>query len=77
MINRLLIPLTVFVALNTGWLLREEIDVVDDIIASRVCFIQIGNKTIKAYPISKKNELWDSEEHLFQTDLEFNILEEV
>lgn len=62
--------------LNTGWLLREEIDVVDDIIASRVCFIQIGNKTIKAYPISKKNELWDSQEHLFQTDLEFNILEE-
>lgn len=62
--------------LNTGWLLREEIDVVDDIIASRVCFIQIGNKTIKAYPISKKNELWDSQEHLFQTDLEFNILED-
>lgn len=62
--------------LNTGWLLREEIDVVDDIIASRVCFIQIGSKTIKAYPISKKNELWDSEEHLFQTDLEFNILED-
>lgn len=60
--------------LNTGWILREEIDLIDDLISSRICFILIDGKVIKAYPVSKKNELWDSEEYLFQMDLEFKIL---
>lgn len=60
--------------LNTGWVLREEIDLIDSLIASRICFLQIEDKQIKAFPIAKKNELWNSEEHLFQMDLEFRLI---
>lgn len=60
--------------LNTGWILREEIDLITDILKSRICFITIDDKRYKAYPVGKKNELNNSEENLFQMDLEFKIL---
>lgn len=59
--------------LNTGWILREEIELVNAIIKSRICFIIIDGEVIKARPTSKKNEMFNAEENLFSMDLEFNI----
>ncbi|MDO4763528.1 MAG: hypothetical protein Q4A00_04010 [Flavobacteriaceae bacterium] len=59
--------------LNTGWILREEIELVNAIIKSRICFIVIDDEVIKARPMSKKNEIYNTAENLFSMDLEFNI----
>jgi hypothetical protein len=63
-------PLTV----NSGWILEEEIDLVTDLLLSRLCFIYIRGKRWKAYPVGKKNELKDSENNKYSMDLEFKIL---
>lgn len=59
---------------NTGWLLLEEIDLITDIMLSRLCFIHTKSKRFKAFPIGRKNELKDSENSKFSMDLEFKIL---
>lgn len=59
--------------LNTGWILREEIELVNALIKSRICFIVIDDKVIKARPMSKKNEMFDTAQNLYSMDLEFNI----
>lgn len=59
--------------LNTGWILREEIELVNAIIKSRICFIMIEDTIIKARAMSKKNEMHDTAENLYSMDLEFNI----
>ena len=41
---------------------------------SRLCIIHYSVKTVKAFPIGKKNELKDSENNKFSMDLEFKIL---
>lgn len=65
-------PLTV----NSGWKLEEEIDLITDLLLSRLCFIYIKGKRYKAFPIGKKNDLKDSENNKFSMDLEFKILVE-
>ena len=59
---------------NTGWIMEEEIDLISDILMSRLCIIHYSGKTVKAFPIGKKNELKDSENNKFSMDLEFKIL---
>ena len=59
--------------LNTGWILREEIELINALIKSSFCFIIIENKIIKARPMNKKNEIFNTAEQLYSTDLEFNI----
>lgn len=59
--------------LNTGWILREEIELINALIKSSFCFIIIKNKIIKARPMNKKNEIFNTAEQLYSTDLEFNI----
>lgn len=61
--------------LHTGWILREEIPLVNDLIESRVCFIYMEDKWIKAYPMSKKNELYSTEDNVFSMDLVFRVVE--
>lgn len=60
--------------INSGWILEEEIDLITDLLMSRLCFITINQKTFKAFPIGKKNELRDSESNNYAMDLEFRIL---
>ena len=62
--------------INTGWVLREEIALIDDLLGSNLCFIMIGNLRLKAVAVGKKNEMYDTSEHLYQMDLEFNVIEE-
>ena len=61
--------------INTGWILREEIALIDDLLGSNLCFIMIGNLRLKAVAVGKKNEMYDTSEHLYQMDLEFNVIE--
>lgn len=62
--------------LNTGWILEEEIELVNQLLESRICFGFINGKKMKLEPISKKNEMQDSEENIYSMDLEFKILED-
>lgn len=64
-------PLTI----NTGWILKEEISLIDDILSSRLCFIYSEGKRLKAYPIGKKNEL-KREDNTLCMELEFKILDD-
>lgn len=61
--------------INTGWILREEIALIDDLLGSNLCFIMIGDLKLKAVAVGKKNEMYDTSEHLYQMDLEFNVIE--
>lgn len=67
------------IIINTGWILREEIELINAIIKSRLCFIVIRrpnedeDEIITAKPISKKNEIYDTNSSKFNIDLEFNI----
>lgn len=65
-------PITV----NSGWLLEEEIDLITDLLMSRLCFIYIKGKRYKVFPIGKKNDLADSDNTKFSMDLEFKIIVE-
>lgn len=60
---------------NTGWILREEIDLITDILKSRLCFVYAEGVRYKVYPITNKNELKDSGKNTFSMDLDFKILE--
>ncbi|MEJ8598548.1 hypothetical protein JSO62_07570 [Riemerella anatipestifer] len=61
------------IILNTGWILKEEIELINAIIKSRICFIVIDGNTIIAKPTSKKNEVFDTVSSKFNMDIEFNI----
>ena len=39
------------------------------------CFIMIGDLRLKAVAVGKKNEMYDTSEHLYQMDLELNVIE--
>lgn len=64
-------PLTV----NTGWILKEEIPLIDEILESRLCFIYSEGKRYKAFPVGKKNDL-KAEDNTLCMDLEFKILDD-
>lgn len=59
---------------STGWILNQEIDLVTDLLLSRLCFIYIDGIRYKAYPVGKKNEMQNSANTKFIMDLEFRIL---
>lgn len=62
--------------LNSGWIFEEEISLLHELIKSRVCFIDIGKKWIKAIAVSKKPLKFDSERSLNSQIVEFKIIED-
>lgn len=60
---------------NTGWILKEEIDLITDLLKSRLCFIYADGVRYKVFPITNKNELKDSAKNTFSMDIDFKILE--
>lgn len=60
--------------INTGWILKEEREIIDAIISSNYCIIELPEKTIKAQPTGKKNTLKTSEEGFEEFILEFKVL---
>lgn len=61
------------IVLNTGWILREEIAVVNAILKSRICFLEIEGEVIPARAITKKNEIYDTLSSRYNLEIEFNI----
>lgn len=70
--------------LNTGWLLEEEIPLLNELILSPVCFIRgirrVGNmqeekKWIRAIPINKKSLVFDNQQNVRSFVVEFEISE--
>lgn len=59
--------------LHTGFILKEEIPLINELIKSNECVIQIGEEFYKAKPISQKNEIYDTEKHLYAMEIEFEI----
>lgn len=62
------------ITINSGWILEEEIDLITDLLMSRLCFIYINGVRFKVFPIGKKNELADSDNNKFSMDLEFKMI---
>lgn len=61
------------IVLNTGWLLREEIAVVNAILKSRICFLYIEGAWVAVKATSKKNEIYDTLSSKYNMEIEFNI----
>ncbi|WP_312390800.1 hypothetical protein [Chryseobacterium sp.] len=62
------------IIVNSGWILEEEIDLITDLLMSRLCFIYIKGERFKVFPTGKKNDLADSDNNKFSMDLEFKII---
>lgn len=60
--------------INTGWVLYEEIDLISDLLKSRLCFIYSEGTRYKAFPITTKNELKNSVNNTFSMDMDFKLL---
>lgn len=66
--------LTKTITVNTGWILEEEIELITDLMRSRLCYITHRGQRFKAFCTSKKNEMKNNESNLFSMDLEFKKL---
>ena len=64
------------ITINSGWLLKSEIDLVTDILKSRLCFIYAEEKRYKCYPVGQKNLMMDTSQNFFNMDLDFKILKD-
>lgn len=60
--------------INTGWIIAEERELIDDLLKSPFCIVEVGDKVLKCLPNNKKNEIKNSSENLFSMILEFKIL---
>lgn len=64
------------ISISTGWILDEEVEIVDAIFNSNFCILQLPEKTVRAIPISKKNNLKSSQKGFKSMMLEFKILKD-
>ncbi|MCT4079318.1 hypothetical protein HZP84_04130 [Elizabethkingia anophelis] len=60
--------------LQTGWFLEEERELIDDLMASRFCIIEVKGKIYKALPNGKKNPK-PSDDTTHSVILEFELIE--
>lgn len=61
------------IQLQTGWFLKEERELIDDLMASRFCIIEVDSKIYKALPNGKKNPK-PSDDTTHSVILEFELL---
>lgn len=59
--------------INSGWILKEESQMITDLLKSTLCFIKFKDKIVRAYPIGNANELDDIEKNTLEMDLEFKV----
>ena len=62
--------------INTGWILYEERELIDDLLKSPFCLVDVDGKILKCLPNGKKNELKNSSETMFSMTLEFKKLKD-
>ncbi|MEC5157026.1 hypothetical protein [Chryseobacterium sp. MP_3.2] len=63
--------------LNTGFILKAEAALLDELIDSKLCFLKIEGKTFEAFAISNKFIEEDSALELYQYEVEFLIIKEI
>lgn len=63
------------IQLNTGWLLREELDFLSQLIAADICFAFLSGTWQRLIPISKKPLAYDSGRNLHSQKVEFKLVE--
>lgn len=61
--------------LNTGFFIKEELEIIEKIVESRLAFIKIGAKIYRCFSTTQKMITDDSSEELLSRDLEFLIVE--
>lgn len=62
--------------INTGFILKAENDLINEMIESKLCFLKIGGKIYRAFSTMSKLVKEDSALELYQYDLDFLIIEE-
>ena len=62
--------------MNTGFILKSEADLIDEIIISKLCFIKIKDKNYRGFMTTQKLVAEDSTLELYQYDVEFLITED-
>lgn len=61
--------------LNTGWIFEEEVELLEELVASPVCYVNINEEWIQVIPISKKPLYYDSLRNINSQIVEFKIVE--
>jgi hypothetical protein len=65
----------VFRSLNTGFIMKKCVPIIDEIIMSKLCFVEIDGKTLRGFVTSQKIVDVDTSLDLIQFDLDFLLLE--
>ena len=58
---------------NTGWILKKNKVIIDEILDAKKCFFIAGDEEYKIVPVTKKNPLEDSDSGKISFDVEFKI----
>ncbi|KFF24779.1 hypothetical protein [Chryseobacterium vrystaatense] len=61
--------------INTGFILEKCTQIIDEIIMSKLCYVEIDNKVYRGFVIAQKIVAADSSLELIQFDLDFILLE--
>ncbi|MFC4688677.1 hypothetical protein ACFO4P_17175 [Epilithonimonas pallida] len=60
-------------SINTGFILAAEEDLIEELMSSKFCVLEIGGKYITGAPSGSKLVTWDKKKQLKEFDLEFKI----
>lgn len=61
--------------INTGFMMQSEIELLEEIVESRLMFLKIDNKIFECYSTTSKLALDSSSQSIIERDLEFIIVE--
>ena len=61
--------------INTGWILKEERELLREMAKSKLVYINLDGKILKTYCLSTKLVLEDTENFMYQYELEFKIIQ--
>lgn len=61
--------------INTGFIIKSCISIIDEIIMSRLCFLEIDGKILRGFVTSQKVVDVDTSSEMIQFDLDFLLLE--
>ncbi|MRJ09775.1 hypothetical protein EDL98_01535 [Ornithobacterium rhinotracheale] len=64
------------IKLNTGWFKQDEFPLLEDLMASSVCYIELNGEWLRAIPITKKPLAFNSVEMLHEQIVEFKLLDD-
>lgn len=64
------------IKLNTGWFKKEEFPLLEDLMESSVCYIELNGEWLRAIPITKKPLAYNSVEMLHEQIVEFKLLDD-